>query len=1483
MIILSFGLLNTTKVQEYAKDVISDELKKRIGSEVGIGRLHFEPFSTIELDSVYLNDHSGDKILLANRVSAGIDLFSLLKGELVITSAWLKDFEIYLSKETPESQFNIQYVIDAFQSKERKSESKINFVLNALNISNGNFFYDVKSIPQKEGRFDINHIAVSDFNAKLALKSLEADSLNIQIKKINLKEKSGFELSNLVFRLVTQEKKISVRGLKLDLPASSFILDKCELDLTPINDTAKLLDYARLNCKIAASHITPKDISSLVPAFLHFEDVITLEGYIEGTADDLNIEDLSVTMKDQIRLIANAEIKDIRNAERTYILGSVDEFNIESRALENIVNNFSKNKKKLPGVLKNLGAVFFEGDISGYLKQLTAFGSLETDLGTVTTDLLFGFSPRKGIDSYFQGKIYTTDFDLENLAKSKDFGNISMNLSVDLTRSTYGKLKGMAQGEIRDFDYKGYNYEELLLNVNYDGLKIDGNLALNDKNGSLNIDGLFDLSDKEHPDLNFKAQVKDLQLGELNLMKNMDQSYLSFNINADFVGKDIDNAEGYIKIDSLDFTREDKNYQLDKFLLKVSGLADNRELIIDSDLINGGVKGAYSFSSIAANIQQSLQPYISALVKANTKKKPDDRDNVFSFNFRVNDSQKLSDILKLPVIIFDHAEIKGGYSNISDKFNLEVNSPYIKAAGMNIKSSSIVVENEDDVINAIINTTIIGKKDVENKIQIASNIIDNKINTDIYLTNDGKQKAKGHFNILTEFTKEEALPLSVDINILPSELLLNNAYWEMDKSHFNIQAGAYTVNNFSVRNDDGDQAIKINGKYSNDPYDILRAELKNINLEYIFQTLAIDALQFGGYTTGNLFVSTIESKPYANTQLSVRDFKFNGTELGSLKLFSELDKETNKVAMNGLIISKENKQTKVDGVIDPIKQELSIDFDADSVDVSFLNKYAAALFQNISGRGTGMVNLSGNFSDVTVEGKAFIKDGSLGINFLNTQYTFTDTVFMKKDLIYFNNITLLDQHNNRAVASGKVSHDYFKDFTYLVNLSADNFLLYNATQLQNPIFYGKVFGSGTGSISGDEKLVNLDVRMKTEENSIIRMNFMDESVSEYSFITYKEKQSTDSLKVSKSDLLSPIKTNSEMAINMNFYVDATPDAIVELVMDPVGGDILRGTGSGAMQFIWNTKSSPQLFGTYNISRGSYNFTFQRIMERRFSILDGSSVQFRGDPFEANLDVEAIYKVNASLNDLDRGLAEQVGQTTVPVNCVLSLTGPLQKPNVGLDLEFPSTDSEIERQVKNIINTEDEINKQVAYLLILSKFRAPRGADVDNPTSDFAAVASATLSNQLTNIVSQIDDRWQLGTNIRYNDREMTYTEAELVLSSQLFNDRLIINGNFGYRNDINIDREAMVADIDIEYLLNNAGTWRIKAYNHYNEKYYYTLRATQTQGIGIIYKKDFDTFKELFIRPKKKKKSTLSEFITPLLPDSIQKGSSLSHFIKIKE
>lgn len=1434
-------------VQDYARDIIVEELQKKLGTEVGIKRLKFQPFNSLSLDSVYLYDRNNNEILLANEISANFDLFHLIQNRLVITSARISDFEVNLSKPSARDSLNIQFIIDAFKPKEESSNQKLELKINSLSLANGKFKYDVEDKPHKKGRFDENHIYISNLNTRLSLKSVVSDSLNIQIKRLNLHEQSGLEIKNLSSRLLTQGKKASLRGFQLDLPNSSLKLNTFEVNLDSV------ANY-EFDCEVAPSYIAPKDISAFIPELKNFNDLLSVYVHTHGSLDDINVSEISLKYGDDMKLLASGEIKDIRDKDNLYILGSIDNFTINKKGIEGLINNFSATRQILPSYINEVGIISFEGDLSGYLSQLTAFGSLTSDVGNIKTDVLFGFNPKKGVKSYVEGKVYANSLKLGKLTGNNKLDEASLSLSLRYSKPTYGPSQGHMEGTIHKFDYKGYSYRDITIDTDYSGLKLNGMLNINDPNGSLNVKGLFDLSDKEKPALDFEAQAKNIQLDSLRLLENMKQSYLSFNINANFSGKNIDESDGYIKIDSLDFIREDKVFQMQKFLLETSGMGNERRLSIKSDIINGEILGAYSSTTIANSVKKTFLPYLSIL--ETEEKERTIKESDLTFNFQINNTEALSKILNLPVTILSQSKLIGFYNNNNDKFKIEVFAPSLIAAGKEIKSGYILAENPRNEVAVKIDGAIVGKNNVMTDLSVNSSLVNNNINTTISFENNNVKKAKGKFTFLTSLTKDEEERLNIDINILPGELLLNSLSWKMDESTIHIHGDkTIQVDNLYAHSIDGSQAIKINGKYSaNNPTDILKTELKNIELEYVFQTLAIDVLKFGGKTTGNVFLSTIEGKPYANTRIDVEDFSFNGTHLGHLNLFSEFDDDTKKVMMEGTILNKENKKTLVDGFVDPINQKLNIGFDADSIDISFLGLYAATLFDKVQGRGTGKVLLTGNFSKVTVEGKAYIQDGQIGINFLNTNYTFTDTVYLKKDLIYFNNVKFYDQNNNYAIGNGKVAHDYFADFMYFVDMTANNFMVYNATEKVNPIFFGKVFGSGNAEISGDEREVNINVRMRTESNTLVRMNFMEEEVNQYSFITYKNDiNPTDSISTTDNTKPKPIQTSSGMAINMNFYVDATPDAVVELVMDPIGGDVIRGSGSGTMDFVWSTKTSPLLYGNFLINRGSYNFTFQKLLERKFTILDGSNVQFTGDPFSAQLDVQAMYKLTANLNDLDKDLVRNSGQTNIPVNCLLHLTGPLKHPNVNLDLAFPSADPEISRQIKNLLNTEDMINKQVAYLLLMSKFYTPSSANVEHRTSDFAAVASATLSNQLTKLISQIDDRWQVGTNIRTSDSEFSNTEIELLLSSQLLDDRLIINGNFGYREDKNraTNQEAFIGDVDIEYLLNNSGTWRVKAYNHYNEKFYYLDNAKHTQGIGIMYKKDFDKVQELFVRKPK--------------------------------
>lgn len=299
-------------------------------------------------------------------------------------------------------------------------------------------------------------------------------------------------------------------------------------------------------------------------------------------------------------------------------------------------------------------------------------------------------------------------------------------------------------------------------------------------------------------------------------------------------------------------------------------------------------------------------------------------------------------------------------------------------------------------------------------------------------------------------------------------------------------------------------------------------------------------------------------------------------------------------------------------------------------------------------------------------------------------------------------------------------------------------------------------------------------------------------------------------------------------------------------MDPNAGDRIKGYGSGSLQIQYGDKTDLRMYGNVGILSGSYNFSLQQLIHKEFKIREGSIINFNGDPLEANMNINAIYNLTANIGDLDQNLALESPRTNVPVNCVLNLDGSLRSPKISFDLELPGSNEELERQMKSLVDTEDMMTRQIVYLLVLNKFYTPEYTGTKG-SNDFTAVASSALSSQLSSLLNNITDKVQIGTNIRASEDGITDTEVEMLLSSQLLNNRLIFNGNFGYKNN-STQKNAFIGEFDLEYKLTKSGDIRLKAYNHANDLYQYLKQALTTQGVGIMFKRDFSNFSEMFRR-----------------------------------
>lgn len=657
--------------------------------------------------------------------------------------------------------------------------------------------------------------------------------------------------------------------------------------------------------------------------------------------------------------------------------------------------------------------------------------------------------------------------------------------------------------------------------------------------------------------------------------------------------------------------------------------------------------------------------------------------------------------------------------------------------------------------------------------------------------------------------------------------------------------------------------LHADGIVSDRPQDTVRLDLQQINIGYVFD-IANLGVNFQGEATGPAYASGVLGTPVMSTDLFIHNLGINNGLLGDANIHGEWHHDVKGIYLDARIREADIARTRVHGFIYPIKPTSSLDLqiDADSTNLQFIHYYMQSITPQFSGRATGHVHFYGKFKALTMEGRVY-GDASMKVDVLNTTFSVRDSIYIAPDGLTFRDNRLYDTQGHQGTMSGYLHYNHFKDLNYRFNFDVSNMLLLNTRESADFPFYGTVYGTGTASITGNAADgVSINVAMSTGRNS--NFTYIKDNVTSAvsnQFIRFVDKTPRravqDSVLVSiyerarREMAAEEEQRSSDTDIRLNLIVDATPDATMRIIMDPVAGDYISGRGSGNIRTEFYNKGDVKLFGNYTINQGVYKFSLQEVIRKDFVIRSGSSITFNGEPLNATLDIHANYTVNsASLNDLIPNASTFVDQTNVKVNCVMDLTGQLTSPNIKLDLELPNERDEVEALVRNYIPTDEQMNMQILYLLGIGKFYPSETFGTGQNSDMMSSVLSSTLSGQLNNALSQIIDNnnWNVGTNFSTGEKGWTDMEFEGMLSGQLLNNRLLINGNFGYR-DNPLANTNFVGDFEAEWLVNRSGDIRLKAYNETNDRYYTRTNLT-TQGIGIIFRKDFDKWNDLFFWKK---------------------------------
>lgn len=1477
---LLYIITSLPAVQDKLRERGETMLSETLCVPVDITRIEFSPFNRIELFGVTLPDRQGDTLLYANKIGVGVDVIRLITEERIsLNNIQLFGLDVHITKETPSSPTNLQFIIDAFSPEGKRGARPIDLRINSALIRRSRLRYDVLSEPHTDlHRFDANHISVHELTANLALKAFDNDTIDAHIKRLSFKEQSGLHVERLTLRTQGNRHGAKLAQFSLQLPHTKLSTEQAVVEWGNITDIEQMLDSAHVELEIDHSRIVLSDLSPLLPSLRQFHSPIEVSCQIAGNADDIQIADITLDMGDgDVRFHTAATLKNILHRENLYI--DCSPLRIETSAIgaRSIGVNLGIEDDATMEMLTALSDVEFDGNINGHLSNINAVARLHSGIGDVQIESVLN------ADTSFsaiqcQAHVKTEGINLKPIvgATSK-IGVVALNIDVNATTQKKKLYSTQVRGKIDKVEYNQYTYSDITINGLYEDNNYNGHITLNDPNGYIDIDGKLQLKE-EQKSADIAICCNQADLAAFNLLPQSKGNILSFDGDISLTGDKIENLNGYIHIDDIVYGDSINNVVCDRLYIKTENDTFPQKITIESDYAEGYIQGTYNTANLVQSLQVMMQPVVPSLIPASVPKVSEiSTENNFEWYMTFTPNVQMSQILELPFTLTDTACIDGYLYGTNQKARLHVSAPYIWIGKTHMEKMDIAINQHDGKMDCDIQTGIINHlKDITTTWHITGDAHNDQIDLGIGWESNTAATFNGNIVLNAQLSRNANNKEQVDIGveIEPTDIIINDTVWNIKAADVSVKEKEIAVNGIEISRPL--QHIYIDGKISENASDTLYVELQDINLDYVFETLNIDFVTFGGRATGRVDAANLFSPtPHIATKsLDIRDFSYNDAVFGDLSLMSNFDLNEMSILLKGIINNKRGQESIVDGYIYPTRDSLSIAFDVDHVPLKFIRPFVGTILSDVDGEASGEIVLEGHFERIYIYGDAYAYDFSFGVPFINTRYHLSDSVHFSQDAIMFNDITVYDEYGNTAKAHGELHHKYFTNLDYDIKIyDTDNIEVFNVPHTPGAMFYGNIYGSGDVSIKGNDYRTDIDVKMTTDRNSAFTYALTNTlSAIDYPFLSFTNKREPkeepvisiisqrDSAVIRNNNIMLKAQ-KPQIPLNtlyLTLEANITPVADITLVMNEMTGDEMKVNGEGVLRMEYNTATNDiMMFGSVEINRGKYNFSIEDLIRRNFTINSGSSVTFQGNPMNAQLDIDATYSLQANLADLDKSFAQdsELTRTTVPVDTKLIIQGDLMKPEIGFDIELPTLSADMESKMRSIVSTDEMMRRQIIYLLALNTFFTPEFNSGGNTGSnnELSAMATSALSSSLGSLMGQFSENWNISPNLRSEQGDFTDIEVDLYLSSQLLNNRLIFNGNIGYR-DSRYSSTNFIGDFDIEYLLNESGTLRLKGYNHFNDRNYTLRTALTTQGIGIVYKHDFNTWANFFEFSKRKKK-----------------------------
>ncbi len=1451
-------LLQVTSVQNWAIDKVTGILNEDSEFQTEVGQIKLNWWDALELRDVKILDHRDSVMIAAEALLVDFEISSLLPpGSPSLDQVRVEKAKIQLLTHEGDSSMNINRWIEELNDRfgGTSSGSPTVFGIESIAIRNSEFaLVNYNSEPITDG-LDYNRLRFKELNTNASKFLINGDEISISIKLLNgLESGSNLAIQEFKTDLLYSSEELELANLSLKTP-KSVIKDFLRFEYSSPAAFSDFLNQVVIIANLEESKLHLEDLKLFAPTLPEIQDEIFLTGKVTGPVSDIKSDEFLIRLGQKTAIFGSFELEGLPEIEETFINLSLKNSTILAKDLSPYL------PESIEKEIQKFNLIQFTTDFSGYLSRFVTNGKFNTSIGSVEGRI--NFDTVDELPSIVS-TLKVNALDLGILADDRELlQKVSLSGNVNLKGNSIENILLDIDAEISQLGIKNYNYTNISTDATY-GLELfKGNLAINDPNLKMSAVGLANLKTATDS-ISIQVDIDSALISNLGLAEKV--NFFSGTLDIESRGIKIDEIQGIAKFQDLKIDYDGRYLDVGDFYFQSLFAGGTRTISLNSDYVVAAASGQFNLEQMGKDLRILFDQYSSIVL--NEEQPIADLTQNFSQNYnldlniRMINLNPLIQLVEPEFSISQNTILEGAYYQTRENtiFNFFTSIDTVSYQGKtayatNVDFNTSKLINSEDILASFY---VFSKKQQLNKTLEFTNFgfeaiwNENQMDLDFSLDQDSTQSAARIQ--ANAFFSAQNTKLSFD----PSSLKVLNREWKFDSLNLiTLTPELVIFENLKVFNQN--QSIALEGNIGEAESDQLNLLIDNVNIDLLNTLLP---QEFEGLANGNVNIRNVYSSPLIAGNLNLLDFGINGFPVGNIEADLNMGPEEILVSLTNTYNNARSIEVK--GKIGIEDQSLDMEARLSQANLIIFEPFLSNYISDLGGTVTGLINIGGTVSSPELEGRGRINNGKLLVNYLNTPYTLNGNIVFRPTQISFQEVTLRDQYNHTATLLGGINHQGFSNILLDISSNLTDFQVLNTTDKNSEAFYGTAFVSGNITVKGTTTNLDINANATSKSGTQIFIPLASSSTqSQEDFIHLINIQDTVRIQQIEEDINRLAIEN----IRMNFNLDITPEAYLEIIIDPKTGEGISGRGTGVLAMNIDTQGNFTLNGTYEISEGEYNFSLYNLVKKKFTVRPGGRITWYGDPYQGVMNLTAEYTENVSIQPLLSSSTLVNNETSssrrYPVSVIMNLNGELLSPDItfGFDFsEFPSSgdvQTTISAFQNKIANDEQEMNRQV-FSVIMSRSFSPEGQF--SGTSTISSSLGSLLSSQLNNFLGQVDKNLEVNFDLASLDQSSLET-FQLSVAYTFLDGRLRVSRDGGFTdNQGNAQAASIIGDWQAEYLLTEDGVYRLRIFNRNNFNTFTSLSLSKnvaTYGVSLSQNVSFNSFSELFRKITGNKKEKL--------------------------